>query len=147
MADFEILDDLAGLHEDVDRAVEPLTELHRDRLQCRRGCADCCVDELTVFAVEAERIRRAHAVLLAEGEPAPVGRCAFLDAESACRVYDVRPYVCRTQGLPLRWLDDESACRDLEQELHRLHAMLRCHADQRAARTVLSICARGSDAS
>ena len=109
MADFEILDDLAGLHEDVDRAVEPLTELHRDRLQCRRGCADCCVDELTVFTIEAERIRRAHAVLLAEGEPAPVGRCAFLDAEGACRVYDVRPYVCRTQGLPLRWIEDDGA--------------------------------------
>ena len=88
------LADLAVFHEDVDRAVAPLAERHRDRLQCRRGCADCCVDDLTVFAIEAERIRRAHAALLAEG---------------ACRVYDVRPYVCRTQGLPLRWIEDDGA--------------------------------------
>jgi lipid-A-disaccharide synthase len=54
----------------------------------------------------------------------------------------------QTLGLAvLRWLDDESACRALEQEFHKLHAMLRRQADQRAARTVLSICARGSQAS
>ena len=103
------LADLAVFHEDVDRAVAPLAERHRDRLQCRRGCADCCVDDLTVFAIEAERIRRAHAALLAEGEPGPAGTCAFLDAAGACRVYDVRPYVCRTQGLPLRWIEDDGA--------------------------------------
>ncbi|MFH1568638.1 MAG: YkgJ family cysteine cluster protein, partial [Gemmatimonadota bacterium] len=34
------------------------------------------------------------------------GACAFLDAEGACRIYPQRPYVCRTQGLPLRWLDE-----------------------------------------
>jgi Fe-S-cluster containining protein len=101
------LDDLAAFHAEVDREVAPLAALHRKRLQCRRGCADCCVDDLTVFAVEAERIRRAHGPLLAEGSPASRGRCAFLDREGGCRVYDVRPYVCRTQGLPLRWVEDD----------------------------------------
>lgn len=45
-------------------------------------------------------------MLLASAAPAPVGACAFLDANGACRVYASRPYVCRTQGLPLRWLDE-----------------------------------------
>ncbi|MGD8746258.1 MAG: lipid-A-disaccharide synthase [Gammaproteobacteria bacterium] len=54
----------------------------------------------------------------------------------------------QTLGLAvLRWLDDEAACRALEQEFHKLHAMLRRQADRRAARTVLSICARGNQAS
>ena len=59
-----------------------------------------------MFEVEAERIRAAHGELLATGEPHPPGACEFLDREGACRVYADRPYVCRTQGLPLRWLDE-----------------------------------------
>ena len=53
MSDLPIL----PIHAEVDRRAEALAELHRDRLQCRRGCHDCCVDGLTVFEVEAERIR------------------------------------------------------------------------------------------
>jgi hypothetical protein len=37
-----------------------------------------------------------------------VGACAFLDEQGACRIYAQRPYVCRTQGLPLRWIDEEA---------------------------------------
>jgi len=97
---------IVALHEAVDRGVARLQVVHAERLACRRGCSDCCVDELTVFAVEAERIRAAHPSLLADGAPHAVGACAFLDEQGACRVYAERPYVCRTQGLPLRWLDE-----------------------------------------
>jgi uncharacterized protein len=102
-----VTDKLAALHARVDQAAAKLAAMHRGRLACRRGCIGCCVDELTVFEVEAERIRRAAPELLEHGTPHPPGRCAFLDAEGACRVYEARPYVCRTQGLPLRWIDDE----------------------------------------
>jgi hypothetical protein len=103
---------LVELHDEVDHAATALAERHADRLQCGRGCSDCCTDELGVYEVEAERIRSRHAELLREGTPHPAGRCAFLDADHACRVYAERPYVCRTQGLPLRWFanpDPESA--------------------------------------
>lgn len=60
-----------------------------------------------MFSVEAELIRQRHAELLSEGAPHPVGVCAFLDGEGSCRIYADRPYVCRTQGLPLRWTDDD----------------------------------------
>jgi hypothetical protein len=63
------------------------------------------VDGLTVFEVEAEPIRRLYAELLATGAPHAEGACAFLDAGGSCRIYANRPYVCRTQGLPLRWDD------------------------------------------
>ncbi len=96
-----------ALHAAVDRETKRLHVLHAPRLACRRGCSSCCVDELTVFEVEAEPIRRVHADLLATGVPHPEGACAFLDAEGACRIYEERPYVCRTQGLPLRWLDED----------------------------------------
>ncbi len=96
--------ELIRLHEEIDRAVSELTAVHGPRLRCRGGCCDCCRDDLTVFAVEAERIRRHCAELLAVGRPHPAGACAFLDEAGACRIYAHRPYVCRTQGLPLRWL-------------------------------------------
>jgi len=105
----ELLDELAALHARVDDAAAQLSAIHRERMVCRRGCMGCCVDELTVFDLEAERIRRAASELLASGTPHPPGRCAFLDGEGACRVYEARPYVCRTQGLPLRWIDEDAA--------------------------------------
>jgi hypothetical protein len=100
------LEALRALHADVDAQAGALAARHAERLQCRRGCADCCRDGLTVFEVEAERIRVEAAELLASAEPHPEGACAFLDGQGACRIYAQRPYVCRTQGLPLRWLEE-----------------------------------------
>ena len=94
---------LRALYAEVDARAQALAEQHQARLQCRRGCADCCADGLTVFEVEALFIAEARW----EGPPGPKGRCAFLDEEGACRIYERRPYVCRTQGLPLRWLEEE----------------------------------------
>jgi len=97
------------LHAEIDARVRPLAERHAARLQCRRGCSACCVDDLTVFEVEAERIVDRHAELLRAGAPHPPGACAFLGEAGECRIYDVRPQVCRTQGLPLRWLVEDAA--------------------------------------
>lgn len=69
----------------------------------------CCVDELTVFEVEAQNIRQSHSNLLQTAVPHSPGACAFLDTDGACRIYEDRPYVCRTQGLPLRWLEEEAS--------------------------------------
>ena len=99
-------DDIEALHAEIDAVAAKLAGHHAKRLACERGCAGCCVDDITVFEVEADRIRRDHATLLAEATPHDVGACAFLDDAGACRIYASRPYVCRTQGLPLRWLDD-----------------------------------------
>jgi len=98
---------LLELHDDVERRARALERRHGARLRCRRGCSPCCVDGLTVFEVEAERIRRGAGELLRSGAPHPRGACAFLDASGACRIYEHRPYVCRTQGLPLRWLEED----------------------------------------
>lgn len=99
------LDPLARLHRAIDAATAPLVARHADRLRCDRGCTACCVDDLTVFEVEAERIRRHASDVLAAAPHAP-GACAFLDEAGACRIYAHRPYVCRTQGLPLRWHEE-----------------------------------------
>lgn len=104
----QALNALRRLHQEVERRAEELAKVHGERLTCARGCSACCLDGLTVFSVEAERIRAAHATLLEKGLPHAAGACAFLDEEGACRIYAERPYVCRTQGLPLRWIDESA---------------------------------------
>lgn len=103
----EVYSELVKLHRAIDLMVEQLIRVHGARLRCGPGCTDCCVDGITVFEVEAERIRREATPVLKARSPAPPGRCAFLDDSGACRIYPQRPYVCRTQGLPLRWIDED----------------------------------------
>lgn len=82
-------------------------------MQCRSGCSACCNVELTVCEVEAARVREGLAALdddararLSERAAAtPEGRCVMLEADGCCAIYDARPLVCRTQGLPLRYPD------------------------------------------
>jgi len=95
-----------AFHEEVDRVAAEIAALHGERIRCARGCADCCVDGLTVLTVEAELIRRHHGDLLRSADPYPLGACVFLNRDGACRIYPHRPYVCRTQGLPLSWVEE-----------------------------------------
>jgi uncharacterized protein len=98
-------DKIRLLHAQVDeRSRRIVKTLGRD-MRCGPGCIDCCRDDLTVFEIEALRIRQDYPHVLRQS-PAPKGRCAFLSVDDRCRIYDARPYVCRTQGLPLRWLDE-----------------------------------------
>lgn len=98
-----LLDGVRRLHADADEASAAVARPLTDRLRCDAGCAECCIDELTVFEIEAARIRAEFADVLKQ-PPHAEGACAFLDEADRCRVYAARPYVCRTQGLPLRWL-------------------------------------------
>jgi uncharacterized protein len=107
-------DTIERIHGDVDEAAARLRERHRERLHCRAGCSSCCVDGITVFAVEAEHILHHHRELLERGEPHPPGACALLDDAGRCRIYEHRPYVCRTQGLPVRWMDEDDEGNSVE---------------------------------
>ena len=100
---------LQKLHERIDARAGELTLRHAQRLRCERGCNACCVDDLTVFPIEAERIRTSHEGLLWNEAPHPPGACAFLGNTGECRIYADRPYVCRTQGLPLRWFAEDDS--------------------------------------
>ncbi len=110
----ELSSRLEAFHRDVDAAAADAAAGLGPRLRCARGCSGCCRDGLRVFEIEAERIRRGARALLDEGSAHAPGACAFLDAEGACRIYALRPYVCRTQGLPLRWFDRSDAGEPVE---------------------------------
>lgn len=101
------MDWIERFHSAVDEVAKPVAARHGERLRCRAGCHACCTDGITVFEVEADRIVARHQELLEHGEPHAEGACAFLDGEGRCRIYEERPYVCRTQGLPLRWIEED----------------------------------------
>jgi Fe-S-cluster containining protein len=103
----EAVDWTEQLHAAVSELTRPIAAANAARSSCREGCSGCCSDGLTVFEIEAAVIARRHPELLASGMPHEEGACAFLDDKGRCRIYDARPYVCRTQGLPLRWLDED----------------------------------------
>lgn len=103
----DAIDWVERLHAVVDELSRPLADAHGERLRCRAGCSACCTDGLTVFEIEADVIVARHEALLRDESPHPEGACAFLDAAGRCRIYASRPYVCRTQGLPLRWVEED----------------------------------------
>ena len=87
--------------EGVERNLEASGKLRR----CRKGCCGCCLDGLTVTQVEASVIRGKYPEVLEEAAGAQ-GRCAFLDEEGGCRVYEARPVKCRTHGIPMALRDE-----------------------------------------
>jgi hypothetical protein len=103
---------LLELRAKVDSFFQRVQERHGDHLACRRGCDDCCKVDLTVFPVEAEPIRERLRTLPAStietiGDRVRDDRhCLFL-VRGECAVYEDRPIICRTQGLPLQTGDAE----------------------------------------
>ncbi len=89
-------------------------------MQCRAGCSRCCHQRFGVFEVEAHRLRAALARLSRRDaalrervrrqadDPAAAQHCALL-VDDRCAVYDERPLICRTHGLPTRVRDEHGA--------------------------------------
>lgn len=105
----------------VGQFVDETGARRRADMRCRKGCDACCHAWLTVGPVEAETIRSGLQQLSepqriavrergerelgreqAGGEP----RCAMLEPDGSCAIYDQRPLVCRTQGHALRYPPD-----------------------------------------
>lgn len=105
--------DYRRLVDKVDETTAALSRRLASELACGPGCASCCHVELTVVGVEADAIA-AHVATLPLEVRAAIharatvldGRCVMLDDRDLCRVFPVRPLVCRTQGLPLLYPED-----------------------------------------
>lgn len=92
----------------VDAFFARVAERHADDLRCAPGCAMCCHDRLSVTTVEADAVRGLVATL----EPAArsalqrtlddVSKCAALDGDGRCQIYEARPLVCRSHGVPIK---------------------------------------------
>ncbi|MFV0437387.1 MAG: YkgJ family cysteine cluster protein [Desulfopila sp.] len=95
-----------NLVHDIDGQMHTLMQKRfTDVLHCQPGCADCCIP-FSVFPLEAAILADALQNLqLPQTED--VGHCIFLST-GLCQVYEARPIICRTQGLPLGYVDESS---------------------------------------
>lgn len=111
-ADAGLEDGVLEAYEGFAERVTPFSEAAslREDVQCARGCSSCCVAGLSVCAVEASRLRRAigeldsgvRETVRKQARDDKRTQCVLL-VDDACAVYDARPMVCRTQGLPLAY--------------------------------------------
>jgi hypothetical protein len=98
---------LGELTRKVDAFFSRVADRHGADMQCATGCSECCHVRLTITAVEAAAIR-AHVAGWSRarrqdlGATGPRHHCAALDSAGRCKIYDARPLVCRSHGVPIR---------------------------------------------
>jgi Fe-S-cluster containining protein len=102
---------LHALYQKVAAFEAGLSDTSRALSQCKKGCSQCCHVDLSVFRIESDAIREWLKGLSEEKRnklrelwkrPVEKGHCEFL-YDGACSIYEARPLICRTQGLPLRF--------------------------------------------
>lgn len=103
--DQSLCSDYRQLVAEIDVAISQLIEKRFVHLlHCRVGCTSCCTP-FRVLPLEAALLRRA----MSDGDIIPPGnggeQCRLL-LEERCLVYDQRPIICRTQGLPNAYIDE-----------------------------------------
>jgi hypothetical protein len=99
---------LHELTDKIDAFFARVEARHPDDLECRTGCSDCCHVRLSITTAEAESIRALVAAWPEQRRralaaiTAPADRCAALDDAGRCSIYEARPVVCRSHGVPVR---------------------------------------------
>lgn len=112
--------------EQIDRLSATLAAMHQNHLMCRKGCAFCCMD-YSIFPVEfhalGQKLKNREIKWNADTNE---DECIFL-IENVCSIYEFRPVICRTHGLPLLFVNDSgdwelSVCElnftEFEEEFH-----------------------------
>ncbi len=105
--------DYKKLMEDVNNEIRKLEKQYKGILQCRPGCIKCC-KELSVLPLEAEILQEAFNALsndviqIIHSQAKNKNRaCPFL-IENLCSVYQARPLICRTHGLPVGYVNNNN---------------------------------------
>ena len=102
------LDNYRALLLRVDEICSQTRARFGDQISCRPGCDACC-RHLSIFAVEAAALNRALCQLpgqdadfirRAAAASSPDAACPLLQG-GLCLLYQARPIICRTHGLPL----------------------------------------------
>jgi Fe-S-cluster containining protein len=97
------------LQKKVDVQFQHLFQKHQTSMACVQGCHQCCLPDLTVSRIEADAIHQhlnqestdLDLILDLETQNPHSGtRCSFLTKKGDCSIYDARPLVCRSHGVP-----------------------------------------------
>ncbi len=107
------LDNYRQLIDRIDALCKGIVSALGEQITCSDGCSSCCT-AITLFPVEAAALRdaldslpeqeadsiRQHVSRNASGE-----RCPLL-SHHHCLLYNARPVICRTHGLPITYTED-----------------------------------------
>ncbi len=103
-----LLENYYQMVERVDALCRDIQEMLSGQITCSEGCSSCCT-AITLFPVEAAALNAALEALPVEEQEAirhhvaaHAGgeRCPLLE-DHRCLLYDARPIICRTHGLPI----------------------------------------------
>lgn len=97
-----------SLRKEIDSLCESLEKVHEKQLNCKKGCDLCCM-AISVFPVEFYAIKAELDLESLSGLPVPKDevQCRFL-VDHSCTIYQSRPVICRTHGLPLLYMGMDS---------------------------------------
>ena len=105
------LTDYKNLLQSIDDQLEDLTGYYGEEVTCFKGCSACCKVPRSVLPLEAEYL--IENVQLDRGSIERILKnagdsenCAFL-VHDLCTIYQHRPIICRTHGLPLLYYFDD----------------------------------------
>ena len=90
------------LVQQVDKWTAEMFQRYKPHLACRKGCDLCCQRKFSISSVEAYNVAallRQLPAAVQEAVRKPKSSCAFL-VDGACSIYEGRPVICRTYGLP-----------------------------------------------
>ncbi|MCF8359850.1 MAG: YkgJ family cysteine cluster protein [Prolixibacteraceae bacterium] len=102
----EVLKEYRQLRNEIDARCTQLHREHKNHTQCRKGCSGCCMD-FRLLPVEFHYIlnqiinKRVEVNLVHEK-----GECVFL-VNDTCSIYEHRPVICRSHGLPILFTDEK----------------------------------------
>ena len=104
------------LINEIDEHTAILDDIHHKHMNCKNGCALCCID-FSVFPIEFYYLLnqlKAQNVKHKSDSDLSTDICVFL-LNNSCTIYNQRPIMCRTHGLPLLYANDNgdwelSAC-------------------------------------
>ncbi len=97
------------LQNEIDFVAKKLADEHAKHMQCKKGCDKCCID-YNIFPIEFYSILNDfnENKLLPETSAKPKENVCIFLKNSVCTIYHHRPIICRTHGLPLLFMNENS---------------------------------------
>jgi uncharacterized protein len=101
-----LLNDFRKLRNEIEINCKHLHNLHLANTKCKKGCADCCMNFGLLpieFYTILDDLKRLNFSI---NKQAIGDECIFL-SDNQCTIYDFRPTICRSHGLPILDMDEE----------------------------------------
>jgi len=114
--------DYLALRIKVQEKTQEIEQRNAADISCKKGCSGCCRAGLSVSPIEFDFIssfltgspEALKEALEAERDlrKSP-GSCGFLTLSGSCSIYEVRPIICMSHGIPIQAKVDEQILKSV----------------------------------